>query len=115
MIREDAKLCKMEFFVEAPGGEQRLVQAWLEDNAGCPSLQAKWKNSCLGMTCDNYSSRSDLDNLVILTREFYRILRETCYLREYKEPPHDTPIYQWIGDVLDTLKNNRDMVLERAS
>ena len=114
--QQDARFCKMEFLVEGENGKLYPVQAWLEDNEFAPSLQCQHGTAKLGMTLANDRCRGtygEIEEIVLLTREFYRYLRQVCYLPP-KEPPYGCPVSAWIGDCLESMKRGKDVVLERA-
>lgn len=115
-MTEDSRHCKTEFLVEGENGWMYSVQAWLEDNEFAPSLQCQHLQSKLGLTLANDRCRGlhgEIDEIVLLTREFYRYLRRVCYLPD-KEPPYGCPVSAWISTCLESMRVGKDLVLERG-
>lgn len=115
-IEQDKRFCVTEFMVEGDNGKLFSVQAWLEDNEFAPSLQCQHGQSKLGLTLGNDRLRGtygEIEENVLLTREFYRYLRRVCYLGD-KEPPPCSPVNAWIATCIESMKRGRDMVVERA-
>ena len=100
----DPKLLEKEFVLQDDDGRMYPIKAWLEINGDSPSLSCRWRMSQNGITLANYRCASEIDELVLIAREFFKVMRLTCYLTYRHRDVADPAIASWVARCLDEVR-----------